>query len=165
VAWPNPRFTRNGNGTVTDNLTKLIWLQNAGCTVFFSGDATGSNARPWAAALTVAASLASPYCGLTDGSVAGAWRLPNRFEQESLLDLQYDNPPISNVEGTGPCILPTYCAFTNVQLGIGNTYYWTSSTLRYSSTGAWGVNFNVGVVIYVWKTDATNYVWAVRGGQ
>ena len=29
--WPNPRFTDNGNGTVTDNLTGLIWLKNADC--------------------------------------------------------------------------------------------------------------------------------------
>ena len=33
VAWPNPRFTDNGNGTVTDNLTGLIWLKNANCAV------------------------------------------------------------------------------------------------------------------------------------
>src|SRR6185369_10212978 len=31
VAWPGTRFTDNQNGTVTDNLTGLIWLKNAGC--------------------------------------------------------------------------------------------------------------------------------------
>ena len=31
VAWPDPRFTDNGDGTVTDNLTGLIWLKNANC--------------------------------------------------------------------------------------------------------------------------------------
>ena len=31
VAWPNPRFTDNSDGTVTDNLTGLIWLKNANC--------------------------------------------------------------------------------------------------------------------------------------
>ncbi len=30
VAWPQTRFTSQ-NGTVTDSLTGLIWLQNAGC--------------------------------------------------------------------------------------------------------------------------------------
>jgi len=30
VAWPVPRFMDNGDGTVTDNLTGLIWTQNAG---------------------------------------------------------------------------------------------------------------------------------------
>jgi hypothetical protein len=29
VAWPDPRFTDNGDGTVTDNLTGLVWLE--GC--------------------------------------------------------------------------------------------------------------------------------------
>ena len=29
--WPVPRFTDNENGTVTDNLTGLIWLKNANC--------------------------------------------------------------------------------------------------------------------------------------
>lgn len=29
VAWPTPRFAGNGNGTVTDKLTGLIWLKNA----------------------------------------------------------------------------------------------------------------------------------------
>ena len=28
-AWPVPQFTNNGDGTVMDNLTGLIWLQNA----------------------------------------------------------------------------------------------------------------------------------------
>jgi hypothetical protein len=31
VPWPVPRFTDNGNGTVRDNLTGLIWLKNASC--------------------------------------------------------------------------------------------------------------------------------------
>jgi hypothetical protein len=29
--WPDPRFTDNGNGTITDNLTGLIWLKDADC--------------------------------------------------------------------------------------------------------------------------------------
>jgi hypothetical protein len=31
VPWPDPRFTDNADGTVTDNLTGLIWLRNADC--------------------------------------------------------------------------------------------------------------------------------------
>src|SRR3989338_4724914 len=36
VAWPNPRFTDNGNGTVTDNLTGLMWTKNANLAGFKS---------------------------------------------------------------------------------------------------------------------------------
>ncbi len=31
VALVTPRFTDNGDGTVTDNQTGLIWLKNANC--------------------------------------------------------------------------------------------------------------------------------------
>jgi hypothetical protein len=31
VVWPNARFADNGDGTVTDNLTGLMWLKNANC--------------------------------------------------------------------------------------------------------------------------------------
>jgi len=31
IPWPNPRFTDNEDGTVTDNLTGLIWLKDANC--------------------------------------------------------------------------------------------------------------------------------------
>ena len=61
VAWPSPRFTDNGNGTVTDNLTGLIWLKDAGCL----GEQT------WANALNSANTLNSGECGLSDGSQEG----------------------------------------------------------------------------------------------
>ena len=31
VNWPNPRFTKNGDGTVKDELTGLVWLEDASC--------------------------------------------------------------------------------------------------------------------------------------
>lgn len=65
AAWPSPRFTDNSNGTVTDNLTGLVWLKNASC----SGGMTWAAAMGWATALE-----SGPFswsCGLTDGSVAG----------------------------------------------------------------------------------------------
>ena len=31
LIWPDPRFTDNGDGTVTDNLTGLIWLKDGNC--------------------------------------------------------------------------------------------------------------------------------------
>jgi len=31
VELPTPRFTDNGNGTIKDKLTGVIWLKNANC--------------------------------------------------------------------------------------------------------------------------------------
>ena len=50
VELPTPRFTDNGNGTITDNLTGLIWLKNANCP---------NGTRHWVTALADVASLNS----------------------------------------------------------------------------------------------------------
>jgi hypothetical protein len=158
VAWPNPRFTDNSNGTVTDNLTGLIWLKNANCTVFFSGDGTGQNNRSWANALTAANSLANGYCGLTDSSTAGQWRLPNVREMQSLVHYGVYNPAVPNRAGTGKWTSGD--PFTGVQ----SSFYWSSTTYAGSTTYAWGVGLDDGLVGGGSKT-ITLYVWPVRGGQ
>ena len=84
VAWPGQRFTDNGNGTVTDNLTRLIWLKNANCTDTVGGVDKSERYITWSAALTWSNALASGACGLIDGSRAGQWRLPNINELHSL---------------------------------------------------------------------------------
>jgi hypothetical protein len=61
VVWPKPRFKDNGNGTVTDKLTKLIWLKNA----------NAFGLQTWEQALADANALASGSSGLTDRSKAG----------------------------------------------------------------------------------------------
>ncbi len=86
VEWPTPRFTDRGNGTVRDNLTGLIWLKDTVCSYQFGGT--------WWEALTFANTLASGRCGLTDGSVAGDWRLPNIKELQSVVDFSQENPAL-----------------------------------------------------------------------
>jgi hypothetical protein len=149
VDWPSPRFTDNGDGTVTDNLTGLVWLKNANCAAFFSGDATAQNSRNWSNALTAANSLAGGYCGLTDGSSAGDWRLPNVRELQTLIDYGEYSPA-----------LPDGHPFTGVQSG----YYWMSTTRAVSTSSAWSMRMDYGNV-YDGDKDHEHYVWAVRGGQ
>jgi hypothetical protein len=57
VPWPSPRFTDNANGTVTDNLTGLVWLKNANCADTVGGIAGG--AMTWANAITRSNNLAT----------------------------------------------------------------------------------------------------------
>ena len=151
VDWPSTRFTDDSTGVITDTLTGLIWLKNANCDTFFSGDGTGQNNRSWANALTAANSLANGYCGLTDGSSAGDWRLPNVRELSSLTDPSQYNPAL-------PSGYATY--FTGVQSGS----YWSSTTYAAVTTYAWRVLLVDGYVNSSDKTG-TYYVWPVRGGQ
>ncbi len=90
VVWPDPRFTDNEDGTVTDNLTGLIWLQNA----------NRFGKKTWSDALNDCNSLADDGTNLTDGSVAGYWRLPNVRELQSLIYYGFYTPALPNTAGT-----------------------------------------------------------------
>jgi hypothetical protein len=148
VAWPNPRFTDHGDGTVTDNLTGLIWLKNANC----------FGTRSWANALADANGLASGSCGLTDGSGAGDWRLPNVRELYSLIDLGFWNLALPDTAGTNKW--QEGDPFT----GVEGNYYWSATSVAQDPSLAWVVHLvsgNPGVSTK--SSDAP--VWPVRGGQ
>ncbi|UPU34719.1 DUF1566 domain-containing protein [Geomonas paludis] len=140
LAPPSPRFTDHNDGTVTDNLTGLIWLKQANCFA----------AKLWMDALTVAKDLHSGTCGLSDNSVSGDWRLPNILELESLVDLSNINPA-----------LPTGHPFNNVQ----NSGYWSSSTNAFHMLRARYVYMPDGAINGSDKATATHFVWPVRGGR
>jgi len=145
VAWPNPRFTKNVDGTVKDNLTGLVWLQNANC----------SGATDWVHAIDFCNTLEDGDCGLTDGSSAGNWRLPNLFELESLRHMAYYNPAISNAEGTAKW------TEGNPFSGVVSDDYWSSTTVASETPYALVVYMGNGTVNYNDK-DGNTYVWPVR---
>ena len=138
IAWPDPRFTDNGDGTVTDNLTHLVWLKNANC----------FGLKDWYGALFSADGLASGTCGLADGSVAGNWRLPNRNELLSLVDIE-----------TSGIKIPDGHPFINAQ----EEYYWSSSTAQYNNPAlAYYLKLYDATVGYHHKASTYDYVWPVR---
>ena len=144
------RFSNNGNGTITDSLTGLIWLQNANCTDTVGGVAKSSGYLTWADALTWSNSLASGACGLADSSTAGQWRLPTRKELASLINRgQADSATWLGTKG-----------FSAVQ----SSWYWSSTTFASYTDYAWFVIMFNGYVSYLNKANY-NYVWPVRGGQ
>ena len=144
---PDPRFTDNLNGTITDNLTGLIWLKDAKCFGLLE----------WRTAMDRVKGLADGTCGLTDKSVAGNWRVPNRNELTSLLDL-----------GTfGPALPPGHL-FTNFayQPFQPTHLYWTSTTSAEHSGWVWSVDFYRGTMgNQATKGGMSAYFIAVRGGE
>lgn len=151
VTWPNPRFIDDGGatGVVTDTLTGLIWLKNANC---------AGAMKDWATALSYSNALydgctncfgTSGDCGLSDGSTAGQWRLPNVRELHSLIDFSRYGPA-----------LPSGYPFTGVQ----PNYYWSSTTNAGYTTYVWIVYLPDGDLHHAYTT-APLYVWPVRGGQ
>ncbi len=146
--WPNPRFIDNGDGTVTDQISRLIWLKNASC----------FGASYWTEALDDCNTLTDGQCGLSDGSVAGDWRLPNVNELKSLIHRGVFNPALSDTAGTGHWTEGD--PFTNVQ----SSTYWSATTSAVVTVDAWNAYMLNGYVGYGNKTNYF-YVWPVRAGQ
>lgn len=140
VEWPSPRFDDNGNGTLTDRLTGLVWLKEANC----------FGSVPWQKALDSANVLSSGTCGLSDGSLAGAWRLPNRKELMSITN--------QNVSNGGTWLNSQ--GFVHGQ----HTYYWTSDTcLDYGVAYKWIVHPIGAAYPDSWNTPpGSRFVMLVR---
>jgi len=134
VASPSPRFTDNGDGTVTDNLTGLMWTK----------DANLAGAMTWADAIAYANNLSLGNAGC--GGPYTDWRLPNVKELQSLIDFGNYGPA-----------LPTGHPFTNVR----SSYYWSSTTVAGNASSAWFVGMFSGYV-YSYHKAYYLYVWPVR---
>jgi len=124
-------YVDNGNGTITDNSTGLMWTQ----------DDKGEG-LDWENALAYAEN--SDYAGHTD------WRLPNVKELQSIVDYSY-SPSASDAAKVGPAIDPLFNC-TPIINEAGNDdygYYWTSTSAHFTSGEpyyyAWYVAFGMAV--------------------
>ncbi|UCE17667.1 MAG: DUF1566 domain-containing protein [Gemmatimonadota bacterium] len=143
------RWCDNGDGTVTDLTTCLVWLKKAD----WGGE------KPWEDCTNHddAQRCVGVLCpdsldaGLSDGSVVGDWRLPTKTELYAL------------AEGTEPVCSGTPRAFTGVYPGI----YWSSTTYWSLPEFAWGVNLDCDPFLreFVYNKGNLLSVWPVRGGQ
>ena len=144
------RYTDNGDGTVIDNRTGLIWLKNA-C---YFGEKT------WKIAMEKVASLAHGKCELSDNSVQGDWRLPTIDEWRVMIDEKYRRPVLSNTAGTDKW--KEGDAFCDVQ----NSYYWSSSNepslFSRQSYTYWLISLSTGSFNETSSTYISFYVWPVR---
>ena len=148
-ATTTPRFTDHGDGTVTDNLTGLIWLKNANCP---NATRTWTTALSDVVQLNTSGEMNSNDCDddSNGGNHQTDWRLPNIRELHSLVDFGHYFPP-----------LPSGHPFSGVQ---SSNYYWSSTSLAGATNNAWILYLGSGIVNVDEKLGGF-YVWPVRGGQ
>ena len=149
---PASRFTINGDGTVTDRQTSLIWAR---CPQGLSGEDCEEGtlkSLTWPEALNLNGTFpTSVTTGPTD------WRLPNIKELQSLVERSCSNPAINAM--VFPNSIPS--------AAFGTTFFWSASPATDATDvtdETWGVGFDIGAV-----TDAprifTFSVRLVRGGR
>ena len=149
-------YADNGDGTVTDLNTGLVWEK-------LSDDGTvhdRDNLYTWADAFAVhvAALNFTNFAGHRD------WRLPNVRELESIVNYQASNPIVSSAFNTNcaPGCSATTCSCT----ALGN--YWSSTSSVSSPARAWFVSFRYGTVDAFSPSGSKSsaaFVRAVRGGS
>jgi uncharacterized membrane protein len=143
AAWPAPRFADDGDRTLTDRLTGLVWTRD-GRAPGPPACAPGTRKSGQGALDYIACLNANRYLGRTD------WRLPNINELASLSNRgQANNAEWLNRQG-----------FTNVQPGP----YWSSSTYASTPWNAWGITMQDGAEgSFSRKHDLD--AWPVRSGR
>lgn len=154
VAWPSPRFTNNHDGTITDNLTGLMWMANANCIsrknpAVDNDGIAGDGAVTWQHALDFIAvvnsdSYANCGAGYSD------WVLPNVNEWQSLMN--FDAPSLN-----------TWLASEGF-FSIAATY-WTSTTTSTNPDGGFYVAIDTAKVSTTSSKTNERYVWPVRSAS
>jgi hypothetical protein len=169
-------YTDNGDGTITDNNTHLMWEKkddnNSGgihdqdntytwCGDFPCGsnDMVGTIKTEFLDTLNdVAGGGASCFAGYCD------WRVPNVKELQSIVDYEVSFPAVdSTFHKSATCtgcmdVTQESCSCTAA------ANYWSSTSDARFPTFAWGVDFTFGGVFGPGK-DGSLRVRAVRGGQ
>jgi uncharacterized protein DUF1566 len=152
-------YTDNGDGTITDNNTGLMWekksddggLHDKDNAYYWSGNGTQETIWDWLE--NVNAEGGTGFAGYHD------WRVPNVRELLSIVN--YQNTPVAvSAAFNGNC-----AEGTTVLTGSCTvlTSYGSSTTWARSTGMAWAVDFTHGEVLAHDKTSAFR-VRAVRGG-
>jgi hypothetical protein len=156
-------FVDNGDGTITDTRTGLMWEKKSDDGSIHDKD----NAYTWgitSAPYTMNGTAVTTFLATLNagGGFAGHtdWRLPNLTELESIRNLQTFSPATFlafNTDCVATCTVLT-CSCT------ASSFYWSSSSYAKFPEFAWYVYFSDGFLGADIKTDG-NYVRAVRSGS
>jgi hypothetical protein len=145
--WDPDPYLNNFDGTVSDSDTGLTWQQ-------LNWEPPDTPAKMnWKDALAYCNTLADDGVNLTDGSVPGDWRLPNRIELQSIVDYTRYDPSIN----------------TDVFPDTPRLSFWTSTSMVYHQYAApeaqaATVNFLSGGFAHKHKREA-HHVRCVYGGH
>jgi len=146
-------FTNNGDGTITDDGSGLMWeakCDGPNCDPLHDKDTSYT----WDEAFTlhVATLNSESFAGYTD------WRVPNITELHSLVNYEMVSP--SAYDAFNTCA--TNCDVTSCSCTVSSDY-WSSTSLSSFPNNAWVVNLSNGAMFFGAKSTV-RFVRAVRGG-
>jgi hypothetical protein len=124
IVWTTPeaRFDDNGDGTLTDALTGLMWMRCALGQTWTDGACTGNAVlHDWQGALLAADGFG--FAGFAD------WRLPNIKEFNAIVEQRCRNP------AANATLFPS----------TASEPFWTASPFAPNANYAWTIDFKNGI--------------------
>lgn len=155
------RFVDCGNGTVTDTVSGLIWLEEVDCI----GQMDWATANQTAALLFDGATIGAGGgdCGLSDGSRPGDWRLATTEEWKTIMKASCTQIPlVGNGSPAFGCFIDNEWA--NGVLSTLGDNHWTSLAAGNNATVATVAYLDGGVFGDDLRTNSHS-VWPVRTGH
>jgi hypothetical protein len=163
-------FTDNGDGTITDNTTGLMWekkdrsggIHDWSKTYNWCVDVSQALGHCDNGTFDMDGTIVTVFLPALNGGSGFAghtdWRIPNINELESIRNLENGNPATSSAFNTG-CVASctvTMCSCTQ------SFYYWSSTTDQTAPYAAWAVHFYAGGLLAPDKGIDMYYARAVR---
>jgi len=167
TAPPTPRFIDNGDGTVTDTKTGLMWEKKttdgsvhevtkifswSGIGIIFDGTAKTDfldklNDEP-------THDPANCFAGYCD------WRLPSLGQDGGTAEVE---TILDKTQGSCAGALGAACVYPALGPTVAD-FYWSATTNAGETNKAWSLSFGTGLVSGTGLKAASNWVRAVRGG-
>jgi hypothetical protein len=165
-------FVDNGDGTITDLNTGLMWekkdraggLHFVANSYHWSGNGAQTTIWDWLDAVN--SENGTGFAGYDD------WRIPNVRELASLIDYgrqeQPNDPPNPAIDALfdAGCSPAVFCTVATCSCTNRNTAHWSSTSVAGAPSAAWAVHFDLGRVTQTFTAKDTELlvVRAVRGG-
>jgi hypothetical protein len=154
------RFHDNGDGTITDAETGLMWekkssdgsLHDQGTPYSWTNSGQAADG-PLFTSFLAGLNAGAGFAGHTD------WRIPNNAELETLVNYNISGPAAPSTFNSA-CVAP--CSVTTCSC-MAAGFYWSSTSLKGNAAYAWGTEFGRGISNYDFKTTGY-FARGVRGG-
>jgi len=155
LEWPTPRFTDNNDGTLTDNLSGLMWVKDTFCA---HSAISGATSSVWEDSLIFVSQLndksITNHCNEYTATYTD-WRAPNINELASLIRAGL----INNTSITDWLYISEDMSGAFDNIGIISIPIWSSTSYAGNTDQVWTIDLETGKLAFKEKTSSSSLAY------